>query len=147
MSIEAKRNQIRRAIYFALPDVVRDERDYRLEQYSHICDRQVDGLKSLSDEELCLVYYCLKSHESVENVEFAHFSAFNNDLKQHGHILSLARQIGWVNGKYVDAERLGKFIASNKSPVQMPLLLMSSQEASKIIIALKGILQSQLKTA
>ena len=146
------RKQINSAIYFALPEVVRDEEDYRYEQYSTIVDREVTSLSQCTDEEAVLIYYVLKSGADVNDVTNAHFAAFDSNRKQHLAVLSLCRQLGWTSplegikrGVFADAERLGSFINSPKSPVQKPLLLMHREECSKLIHALENILQSKIK--
>lgn len=67
---------------------------------------------------------------------------FNASNGQHKYILSLVRTLGWVTHKgnktFADMERLGKWLQSDKSPVQKPLKKMTPEETSKIITALEN---------
>ncbi|MEH6407896.1 MAG: hypothetical protein V7767_11495 [Leeuwenhoekiella sp.] len=85
----------------------------------------------------------------VEN-QVAHWGKFDKNLQSHRAILSLLRQIKWTSthpkyGKVADIARFGAWLQSERSPVKKPLLQMTPQEVSKIIIALEGILKSLYK--
>jgi len=75
---------------------------------------------------------------------------FDNSNGKHRNILSLLRQVRWVTphpkfGEVADVARLGAWLQSDKSPVKKPLMKMESEEVSKVIVALEGILKGLYK--
>lgn len=75
---------------------------------------------------------------------------FDRKNKQQMQIQSLLHQCNWTmaNTKYgrvPDLVRFGNWLQSSKSPVGKPLKKMTSQELSKVIIALEGIVKSTHK--
>lgn len=78
------------------------------------------------------------------------WAIFDKTNTQHKTILSLLRQAQWVvphprHGEVADLARLSAFLKSNKSPINKPLKSMTTEETSKIIQALKGIIKSKYK--
>ena len=77
-----------------------------------------------------------------------HWASFDKNNRAHLNILSLCRQAQWTKpheryGEVADLNRLQAFLKSDKSPVKKPLMEMSKQEVSKIIIALEGIVKAR----
>jgi hypothetical protein len=75
---------------------------------------------------------------------------FDNSNGKHRNILSLLRQVRWVTphhklGEVADISRFGAWLQSDKSPVKKPLMKMESEEVSKVIVALEGILKGLYK--
>lgn len=84
----------------------------------------------------------LSSHKKNNQNQWGRFSKNN---RQHMYILSLMRQIGWTKnseryGVIADMERLGNWLKSSRSPVQMPLMDMNSHQTNTIINALESML-------
>lgn len=80
----------------------------------------------------------------------SNWGLFDKTNQQHRTLLSLLRQAQWVVpsdkwGEVPDITRLSDFLKSNRSPVNKPLKKMESEEVSKIIEALKGIVKSKYK--
>lgn len=78
------------------------------------------------------------------------WAIFDKANTQHKTILSLLRQAQWVvphprHGEVADLARLSAFLKSDKSPINKPLKSMTTEETSKIIEALKGIVKSKYK--
>ncbi len=70
-------------------------------------------------------------------------SNFDFANKQHQYILSLCQQYGWqthhknTGRDIADLKKLNAWMHTNKCPVQKPLLKMTKQEVSKVIVALE----------
>ncbi|CAG2532957.1 hypothetical protein MAR621_03151 [Maribacter dokdonensis] len=79
-----------------------------------------------------------------------YWGRFNSSNSKHMYILSLLRQMEWTvinehSGRsYADLERLGKWLQSDKAPVQKPLMKMDTpkqadpSELSRTISALEN---------
>lgn len=77
-------------------------------------------------------------------MSYKNFASFDKNNNQHMYVLSLARQLGWIEnhpkwGKVADLEVLGKFIAKNTSS-KKPLLKQSIKELQLTIHALEKVL-------
>ena len=76
---------------------------------------------------------------------------FNKDNNRHKYVQSLLHQLKWTKmapnstARWVDLERFGCWLQSDKAPVNKPLKKMDSEELSKTIKALEGILKSMYK--
>lgn len=80
-----------------------------------------------------------------DSSSWARFDKYNS---QHKTILSHCHTLGWKseeNPAFVDLNRLGGWLKSNRSPVQKPLLEMNRKELSKIIAALESMIKKQFK--
>lgn len=80
-------------------------------------------------------------HFPSNNPEGLKYARFDKDNSKHMRILATCITIGWWKShprfdKTADLERLGKWLMSDKSPVQKPLSKMTPAELSKIITAL-----------
>ena len=78
------------------------------------------------------------------------WGAFDAKNQQHKYILSLCQQLGWTRphtkyGSVADLGRLGRWLASEKSPVRKPLTRMEPKDLSKIISALESMIQKEYK--
>ncbi len=94
--------------------------------------------------------YLQPSRDSSRAVPSENWAIFDKNNTQHKTILSLLRQAQWVvshprHGEVADLQRLSTFLKSNKSPINKPLKLMTPEETSKIIQAIKGIVKSKYK--
>lgn len=82
---------------------------------------------------------------------FNEWAGFNYKKDSHRYILSLLQHAGWVRydkglRRYVaDMNRFGEFLQSKKAPVNKTLNKMEKDEVSKTIVALEGVLKSELK--
>lgn len=81
---------------------------------------------------------------------YDNWALFNNKKASHKLILSLAIQLQWSvwNDKYgaiADLERISEWLKSNKSPVNKPLMNMSPEEVSKIIVAFENMIKKRYK--
>ncbi|MBS9774998.1 MAG: hypothetical protein KGV59_07595 [Tenacibaculum sp.] len=117
-------------------------RDERLDFISDFLQREVNSTKELSKVEADELLYFLNKGKT-KNYEWGHFDAQNS---QHRTILSLCRQAQWVvshdkYGEVADLDRLSNFLKSPKCPVNKPLMKMTKQELSKVIVALEGIVE------
>jgi hypothetical protein len=94
--------------------------------------------------------YLRPSTDSSRAASTENWAIFDKANTQHKTILSLLRQAQWVvphprHGEVADLERLSVFLKSDKSPIKKPLKSMTTEETSKIIEALKGIIKSKYK--
>lgn len=69
-------------------------------------------------------------------------ATFDKNNTQHKYILSLCIQYGWskrtARGAIADLDRLNEWMWSKLCPVQKPLKKMTTEETSKVIVALEG---------
>lgn len=90
-----------------------------------------------------------KATQEPVQKELPNWGLFDKNNTQHRTILSLLRQARWTkdwNGKEVpDIKRLSDFLHSNKAPVNKALKKMNTQELSKTIVALEGIVKAQYR--
>lgn len=79
------------------------------------------------------------------------WAGFDFQKESHRKILSLLQQAGWVRydknlkRHVADMPRFAQWLKGNKSPVQKPLKTQTSQEVSKTIIALTGVLNYEIQ--
>lgn len=88
--------------------------------------------------------------QALINKLTTNWAAFDKENKQHKYILSLLRQMGWTVeqprwGTVADLARFSEWLKSRRSPIIKPLLSMTTEETSKVIYALEGILKSTYK--
>ena len=74
------------------------------------------------------------------------WAKFNKNNAQHRYILSLCIQLGWRKhdekyGSVADLERLSNFLKSKRSPVDLPLQQMNSDQCSKLISCLESMIK------
>ena len=92
----------------------------------------------------------LKPQKENAPVQNENWGKFKKDNKQHLTILSILRQAQWTvtkpnYGEVADLERFSNWLKSDKSPVKKPLLKMTPDEVSKVIVAIGGIVSSKYK--
>lgn len=120
-------------------------RDERLEFFSDFLDKEVQSAKELTQEDADdLINYFLTGRVRDNSA----YALFNKDNKKHMKILSLAKELDWVDPKtdYADLNRLGGWLKSNRCPVQGKRLKeMSYNELSKVVKALENMVQSKWK--
>lgn len=107
------------------------------------------SLKSISHDQAIRILMAQTGSKSL-NEPTDNWALFDNKNPKHKMILSLLRQMQWVNpsekwGEVADLIRFSNFLKSEKSPVRKPLKKMSSLELEKIIIALNGIINHRYK--
>ncbi len=107
------------------------------------------SLKSLTQLQAVKII-CQQTGEAQPELKTENWGLFDKNNSQHRNILSLMRQAQWVKqsekwGEVADLERLSNFLKSDKSPVKKPLKKMTTEEVSKIITALEGIVKSRYK--
>jgi hypothetical protein len=89
----------------------------------------------------------IDNYNSVKPVSTENWGAFDSNNKQHRTIMALCRNGQWVkpddkhpSGEVADMDgKFSEFLKSDRSPVKKPLMQMTPQEVSKIIIALSGV--------
>ena len=120
-------------------------REERLEALSEMMGVEINSIKDLNRLQADELIYFFNTGKTLDHSSWAMFDKHNS---QHKTVLSLCHQLGWVqeaNPQFVDLQRLGSWLKSDRSPVKMPLKEMSRAEVSKIIYALQNILKSQYK--
>ena len=120
-------------------------REERLEFFSEFLDKDITTTKELTKEDADDLITYFKTGRVRDNTSFA---LFNKNNKKHLKILSLAKELDWVDPstEYADLNRLGGWIKSNKCPVQgKKLNEMSYNELSKVIKAMENMIQSKWK--
>lgn len=77
------------------------------------------------------------------------WALFDKNNSKHKYILSLCYQLGLtieLKGRTIaDTNKLSEWLKSDRSPVQKPLMKMTTFEVSKIIQALEQIVQKKWK--
>jgi len=120
-------------------------RDERLEFFSEFLFRTVESTKDLSKNEADDIITFLQTGQVSDYTSYALFYKSN---PRHMKILSLARELDWIDEKtgYADLQRLGGWIRSARCPVQDKKLKdMNYHEISKVIKALENMVQSKWK--
>ncbi|MDV3880751.1 hypothetical protein BAS06_09310 [Elizabethkingia miricola] len=120
-------------------------RDERLEMLSEMVGSPITSIKDLTELQADELIYFFNTGKNMDHSSYALFDHKNN---QHRTILSHCHTLGWVNPnnpRFVDLNRLGGWLKSEKSPVKKPLKQMTKQELSKIIVALENITKSKFK--
>lgn len=115
-------------------------------------DTSRTSLRSIThDQAIKIMHQQTGSTDAINRVSANdNWARFDKTKPRHKLVLSLCRQAQWTitNGKHgevADLERLSNFLKSEKSPVQKPLMQMTSIEVEKIIQALNGIVKSIYK--
>lgn len=108
-------------------------------------DESSHSLKSLTYDQATKIIEAQKLQKGKRFFAI-NWAVFDFKNTQHRAILSLLRQAGWVidhivYGQVADLVRLSAFLKSNKCPVNKPLQYMDMRETSKIITALKAIVE------
>lgn len=120
-------------------------REDRLEFFSEFLDKEVESTKQLTKEDGDDLITYFKTGRVRDNTAYA---LFNKDNKKHLKILSLAKELDWIDPKtdYADLNRLGGWLKSIRCPVQGKRLKeMSYPELSKVIKALENMVQFKWK--
>jgi len=90
-------------------------------------------------------------HFGQKPVVYDNWAFFDKDNQTHRQILSLCMQYGWSQphatfGEIADLGKLSEWLkADKKCPVHKKLKDMDSQELSKIIVALEGMVRWKYK--
>lgn len=119
------------------------DREERLEAVSSLIGVEVHSFKELSQYQATELIHFFNTGEMPDSTSWARFDKHNS---QHRTILSHCHTLGWKseeNPAFVDLNRLGGWLKSNRSPVQKPLLEMNRKELSKVIFALEQITKKQ----
>ena len=111
------------------------DQQHKEELAYHYSNRRTNSLRQLTYQEA----------QEIINGFKTNWAKFNKENRQHMYMLSLLRQIGWTEhsakyGKIADLDRFSDFLKSNKSPVNKPLKIMTSEDCSKIINCLESML-------
>lgn len=117
-------------------------RDERLGFYKKELRRKIDSTIDLTEAEY---EYLIDLLTGIDNRYFASFDKLN---KRHMKILSLCRELDWVDPikNKVDTQRLGSWIKSKRCPVSgVRLIKMTNPEISKVIKALENMVKSKWK--
>ncbi|WP_291058984.1 MULTISPECIES: hypothetical protein [unclassified Empedobacter] len=120
-------------------------RDERLEFFSEFLFRPIESTKDLSKNEADDVITYLQTGRVADYTSYALFDKTN---PRHMKILSLARELDWIDDKtgFASLERLGGWIRSARCPVQdKKLKEMNYHEISKVIKALENMVKSKWK--
>ncbi len=120
-------------------------RDERLEFFSEFLFREIKSTKDLSKNEADDIITYLQTGNVADNTSFALFDKTN---PRHMKILSLAKELDWIDDKtgYADLNRLGGWIKSTRCPVQdKKLKEMNYEDISKVIKALENMVKSKWK--
>lgn len=119
------------------------DREERLDAVSEILGFEITSFNNLTSVQADDLIRFFNTGKLPDNSSWGMF--YKNNSK-HNRILSACHTLGWVEESgYVDLNRLGGWLKSNRSPVQKPLKEMESHELSKIIKALDGIIKSKYK--
>lgn len=120
-------------------------RDERLEFFSEFLFRPIESTKDLSKNEADDVITYLQTGRVADYTSYALFDKTN---PRHMKILSLARELDWIDDKtgFASLERLGGWIRSMRCPVQDKKLKdMNYEDISKVIKALENMVKSKWK--
>ncbi|MDM1074379.1 hypothetical protein HX001_18020 [Empedobacter brevis] len=120
-------------------------RDERLEFFSEFLFREVNSTKDLSKNEADDIITYLQTGKVANSTSYALFDKSN---PRHMKILSLARELDWIDEKtgYADLNRLGGWIKSARCPIQgKKLKEMTYEDISKVIKALENMVKSKWK--
>jgi hypothetical protein len=109
-------------------------------------DENSTSLKSITYDQANKIIDAQKAQKEERFKRYVAWVAFDYKNTQHRAILSLLHQAGWVvnhetHGPVADLHRLDAFLKSNKCPVNKPLQYMDVKETSKVITALKAIVE------
>lgn len=120
------------------------DREERLEATSEIIGFEIGSFKDLNHVQAEDLIRFFNTGKLPNNSSWARFDRNNS---KHKAILSRCHSLGWVdeNTGWVDLNRLGGWLKSNRSPVQRPLIEMEPKELSKTIKALDGIIKKKYK--
>lgn len=116
-----------------------NDREERIAFLSDFAQRELSSSKELTEGEFFELLDWLKYNYAKE----AQFDSYNT---QHLSLLAKCHELGWVredNPKIPDLGRLGKFLLSKRCPIQKPLKEMTTNEVSKVIGALTGIIEKR----
>ena len=116
-----------------------NDREERIAFLSDFVQRELSSSKELTEGEFFEILDWLKYNYAKE----AQFDSHNT---QHLSLLAKCHELGWVredNPKIPDLGRLGKFLLSKRCPIQKPLKEMTTNEVSKVIGALTGIIEKR----
>lgn len=121
------------------------DREERLEAVSDLLGFRVDSFKDLNAVQGDDLIRFFNTGKIPDNSSWGRFDKNN---AKHRTILSRCHTLGWVDAErpaFVDLNRLGGWLKSNRSPVQRPLSEMEPKELSKIIKALDEIIKGKYK--
>lgn len=120
------------------------DREERIDAVSDLVGFEIKSFKDLNSVQADDLIRFFNTGELPDNSSWGRFDKNNS---RHRSILSRCYTMGWVDEEtgYVDLNRLGEWLKSNRSPVQRPLKEMEPHELSKIIKALDGIIKSKYK--
>lgn len=120
-------------------------RDERLEAVGDILGVELTSFSELTSLQADELISFFKTGKFPENKTWAIFDKAN---AQHRTILSHCHTLGWKNEEnpaFVDLNRLGGWLKSNRSPVPKPLKEMTRIELSKVIAALENMIKKRYK--
>lgn len=120
------------------------DRAERLEAVSDILGFEINSFTELNSRQAEELLWFFNTGQLPQNETWARFDRNNT---QHRTILSRAHTLGWVDEdrSYVDLNRLGGWLKSNRSPVQKPMKEMSRVELSRIIKAMDSMITKKYK--
>lgn len=131
-------------IFTVLPEEFKQNKEMREGFIADFTDGRTTSTKELTEKEADSLISVLKG-------DYTHFAKFDRNNSKHRAILNICYDLDWtifnerLNRNVADLRILGSFIAGKKSPVRKPLLEMTSQECSKLITALEGILRTNYR--
>lgn len=117
-------------------------REERLEALSEMMGVELNSITELNRQQADELIYFFNTGKTLDHSSWAMFDKHNS---QHKTVLSLCHQLGWVQEdkpQFVDLQRLGGWLKSDRSPVKQPLKEMDRAQLSKIIFALQNITKS-----
>lgn len=117
-------------------------REERLEALSEMMGVELNSITELNRQQADELIYFFNTGKTLDHSSWAMFDKHNT---QHKTVLSLCHQLGWVQEdkpQFVDLQRLGGWLKSDRSPVKQPLKEMDRAQLSKIIFALQNITKS-----
>ncbi|MEO6176801.1 MAG: hypothetical protein ABIP27_16740 [Flavobacterium circumlabens] len=91
----------------------------------------------------------IDNYNAPKPVNTESWGAFDKNNRQHRTLMALCRNRQWVkpddkhpSGEVADMDgAFSEFLKSERSPVKKPLMEMTPQEVSKIIIAMSGVVK------
>lgn len=122
-----------------------EDRDERLDFISNFFGQDVRSTKDLTQVQADDLIFFLQKNKAPNDFAWGKFDKQN---KQHRTVLSRCLQLGWSSPdkpQFADLNRLGAWLKSKRSPVQLPLKEMTPRQLSKIISALENMQKKHYK--
>ncbi len=130
-------------IHAIMPTEIKADKMAKAELVSQFTEDETKrSTKDLSWSQANFLIISLGGSPIIPNRSYLLFDA---KKRSHMYILSLAQQYGWTkyhNGRWIaDMDAVGTWLQTKRCPVNKPLVYMSNNELSNIIIALENMVR------